>query len=119
MVLGAGRRLARLARLDRLLRVKSFPLTVSLPWGINVGLVGLLPYLPLPTKLTTTILPPMRPEPGESVAEYAGRVHSAMAGGTQGPDGGTVARHRVTGAAIGLRPSIDLGGDRTVSTPVA
>lgn len=79
LVLGAGRRLARLARLDRLLRLKSFPLTVSLPWGVNAGLVGLLPYLPLPTKLTTTILPPMRPEPGESVADYAGRVHSAMA----------------------------------------
>ncbi|MBE7192918.1 MAG: glycerol acyltransferase, partial [Gordonia polyisoprenivorans] len=47
--------------------------------GINAGLVGLLPYLPLPTKLTTTILPPMRHEPGESVADYANRVHSAMA----------------------------------------
>lgn len=79
VVLGAGRRLARLARLDRLLRVKTVALTVSLPWGVNAGLVGLLPYLPLPTKLTTTILPPMRPEPGESVADYANRVHSAMA----------------------------------------
>lgn len=78
VVLDAGRRLARMARLDRLLRVKSLALTVSLPWGINVGLVGLLPYLPLPTKLATTILPPMRPEPGESVADYAHRVHSAM-----------------------------------------
>ncbi|OUC79389.1 1-acyl-sn-glycerol-3-phosphate acyltransferase [Gordonia lacunae] len=78
VVLGAGRRLARLAGLGRLLRLKSFPLTVSLPWGINAGLVGLLPYLPFPTKLTTTILPPMRPNHGESVDHYASRVHSAM-----------------------------------------
>lgn len=78
LVLSDGERLARALRLDKLLRVKAVPITLSLPWGLSVGGTGLLPYLPLPTKLDTRVLPAMHPLPGESAALYADRVHSAM-----------------------------------------
>ncbi|GFG65500.1 hypothetical protein MKUB_29900 [Mycobacterium kubicae] len=55
-VISSGERLARALRLDKLLRVKPAPLSVSLPWGLSIGAVGLLPYLPLPTKLRTRAL---------------------------------------------------------------
>ncbi|AHC24165.2 glycerol acyltransferase [Mycolicibacterium neoaurum] len=77
-VISSGERLARATRLDKLLRLKSAPISVSLPWGLNIGVVGLLPYLPLPTKLQTRVLPVMPAESGEEPAEYAGRVESAM-----------------------------------------
>lgn len=78
LVLSSGKRLAKALRLDKVLRLKTFPLSVSIPWGVNLGLVGLLPYLPLPTKLETTVLAPMRPEADETAEEFAVRVHSAM-----------------------------------------
>lgn len=78
LVISRGERLARALRLDKLLRIKALPLTVSLPWGVNVGAVGLLPYLPLPTKLDTRVLPAIRSEPDEAADAYAERVHSAM-----------------------------------------
>jgi len=78
LVISRGERLARALRLDKLLRIKALPLTVSLPWGVNVGAVGLLPYLPLPTKLDTRVLPAIRSEPDEEPDAYGERVHSAM-----------------------------------------
>jgi 1-acyl-sn-glycerol-3-phosphate acyltransferase len=78
LVISSGERLARALRLDKLLRIKALPLTVSLPWGVNVGAVGLLPYLPLPTKLDTRVLPAIRSEPDEEPDAYGERVHSAM-----------------------------------------
>lgn len=78
MVLSDGQRLARALRLDKTLRLKALPVSVSLPWGLNVGGVGLLPYLPLPTKLATRVLPPMTAGLEESAADFAGRVESAM-----------------------------------------
>ncbi|WP_030168286.1 MULTISPECIES: 1-acyl-sn-glycerol-3-phosphate acyltransferase [Actinomycetes] len=78
VVFSGGRRLARLTGLDKLLRLKSFPMSLSIPWGLNVGLVGLLPYIPLPTKLITTVLPAMTAMEGESAEDYACRVHDVM-----------------------------------------
>ena len=78
LVLPGGRRLARLAMTDRLLRLKALPITVSVPWGFNVGLVGFLPYLPLPTKMRTRVLPPMYARPGEDAVGFAFRIESAM-----------------------------------------
>lgn len=77
-VLSDGQRLAKAMRLDKLLRTKAMPVSVSLPWGLNVGAVGLLPYLPLPTKLLTAVLPQMTPFEGESPAEFAARIEEAM-----------------------------------------
>jgi 1-acyl-sn-glycerol-3-phosphate acyltransferase len=78
LVLSDGERLARALRLDKLLRVKALPTSISLPWGLNVGAVGMLPYLPLPTKLHTRVLPATDVLPGEDAAVYAERIHTVM-----------------------------------------
>jgi len=78
LVLSDGERLARVLRLDTLLRVKALPTSISLPWGLNVGAVGMLPYLPLPTKLHTRVLPATDVLPGEDAAAYAERIHTVM-----------------------------------------
>ncbi len=78
LVLSDGERLARALRLDKLLRVKALPTSLSLPWGLNTGAVGMLPYLPLPTKLQTRVLPAMVAEPEEDAQAYAERIHTAM-----------------------------------------
>ncbi|WP_237341708.1 1-acyl-sn-glycerol-3-phosphate acyltransferase [Williamsia soli] len=77
-VLSSGRSVAQRFGLDKALRLKTFPVSVSLPWGLNVGLVGLLPYLPLPTKITTAVLPAMRAEDGETAEVFSHRVHAVM-----------------------------------------
>ncbi len=78
LVLSDGQALARALRLPELLRLKALPVSLSLPWGLSVGLVGMLPYAPLPTKLETAVLPAMRPEEGESAAAFAARIEAAM-----------------------------------------
>ena len=77
-VLTDGERLARFLRADKLLRLRALPVSVSLPWGINIGGVGLLPYLPLPTKLHTRVLAGIAAQPGEQADAYAERIHTAM-----------------------------------------
>jgi 1-acyl-sn-glycerol-3-phosphate acyltransferase len=55
LFLSRGERLARLLRLDKLFRLKVLPISIALPWGLNIGdMVG---HLPLPAKLTTEVLP--------------------------------------------------------------
>jgi 1-acyl-sn-glycerol-3-phosphate acyltransferase len=50
---GAG--LARLLRVDRLFRLKVLPISIALPWGLNVG--DMLGHIPLPAKITIETLP--------------------------------------------------------------
>ncbi|MHA0288052.1 1-acyl-sn-glycerol-3-phosphate acyltransferase [Mycobacterium sp. C3-094] len=78
LVLSSGERLARALRLDKILRVKALPVSVSVPWGLNVGAVGMLPYLPLPSKLVTRVLAPMTAGDDETAEQFAARVESAM-----------------------------------------
>ncbi len=78
LVLSDGQATARLLRLPRLLRLKSVPLSMSIPWGLSPGLVGLLPYLPLPTKLVTAVLPAIMPGTEESAEHLAARVRATM-----------------------------------------
>ncbi len=78
LVLSDGKNLAKKLKLDKLLRLKALPISLSFPWGLSVGAVGQLPYLPLPTKLRTTVLPEMTPERNEDAAGFAGRVQTAM-----------------------------------------
>jgi 1-acyl-sn-glycerol-3-phosphate acyltransferase len=77
-VISDGQRLARALRLDKTLRAKALPVSVSLPWGLNVGAVGLLPYIPLPTKLSTRVLPAMSSHATESPTQFATRVQIEM-----------------------------------------
>src|SRR6201988_909981 len=53
-VLIRGDRLSKALKLDRLLRLKVFPLAISLPWGIAPAA---LPQLPLPAKIRTRFMP--------------------------------------------------------------
>jgi 1-acyl-sn-glycerol-3-phosphate acyltransferase len=52
-----GERLARLLLLDRMFRLKVLPISLALPWGLNVG--DMLGHLPLPAKITIQVLPPV------------------------------------------------------------
>jgi 1-acyl-sn-glycerol-3-phosphate acyltransferase len=53
--LSRGEGLARLLALDRLFRLKVLPISLSLPWIINVG--DMLGHIPLPAKITIETLP--------------------------------------------------------------
>ena len=55
LFLTRGERLARLLWLDRLLRLKVLPISIALPWGLNIG--DMLGHIPLPAKLTIETLP--------------------------------------------------------------
>jgi 1-acyl-sn-glycerol-3-phosphate acyltransferase len=57
LFLSRGRGLARSLRLDRLLRLKVLPISLALPWGLNVG--DMLGHVPLPAKITVEALPPL------------------------------------------------------------
>jgi 1-acyl-sn-glycerol-3-phosphate acyltransferase len=57
LFLTRGERLARLLMLDRLFRLKTLPISLALPWGINVG--DMLGHIPLPAKITVETLPPI------------------------------------------------------------
>src|ERR1700744_432701 len=52
-VLFRGDRLSKFLKLDRLLRLKVFPMAISLPWGIAPAA---LPQLPLPAKIRTRFM---------------------------------------------------------------
>ncbi|HEY2162013.1 MAG TPA: lysophospholipid acyltransferase family protein, partial [Solirubrobacteraceae bacterium] len=56
-VLATGRRLAKLTRLDRVARLKMFPIAIQVPWGVSPAL---LPEIPLPTKIRTAFQEPIR-----------------------------------------------------------
>ena len=55
-VLSSGRRLARMLQLDKVARLKTFPIALSAPWGIGPAL---LPEIPLPTKIRTAFQEPI------------------------------------------------------------
>lgn len=78
VVLSDGAGLARRLGLRDRLRVATLPVTVSVPWGLNIGLAAVTPYLPAPTKLDTVIMRSIRPGPAEDRAQIAGHVHTAM-----------------------------------------
>jgi 1-acyl-sn-glycerol-3-phosphate acyltransferase len=52
-----GRRLAKMLRLDRLARLKVLPISLALPWGLNIGDFG--GHLPLPAKIRMEVLDPI------------------------------------------------------------
>jgi 1-acyl-sn-glycerol-3-phosphate acyltransferase len=67
IVLDDGQWLAKAIRADKWLRVKVWPITLCLPWGITVG--PLIPYIPFPSKILIEILDPIRFErSGEEAA---------------------------------------------------
>ena len=57
LFLSHGERLAKGLRLDRLFRLKVLPISVTIPWIINVG--DFLGHVPLPAKITIQVLDPI------------------------------------------------------------
>jgi 1-acyl-sn-glycerol-3-phosphate acyltransferase len=57
LFLTRGERLAQLLALDRLFRLKVLPISIALPWGLNVG--DMMGHIPLPAKITVETLPPI------------------------------------------------------------
>jgi 1-acyl-sn-glycerol-3-phosphate acyltransferase len=55
--LSRGERLAKALQLDRLFRLKVLPISVAIPWGLNVG--DMLGHWPLPAKLTVEAMEPI------------------------------------------------------------
>ena len=55
--LSRGEGLAKLLGLDRMFRLKVLPISLSLPWIVNVG--DMLGHIPLPAKITVQVLPPI------------------------------------------------------------
>jgi 1-acyl-sn-glycerol-3-phosphate acyltransferase len=55
LFLSRGAGLARLLALDRVFRLKVLPISLAVPWGLNVG--DMLGHLPLPAKITIETLP--------------------------------------------------------------
>ncbi len=86
LFLSRGAGLARTLRLDRLLRLKVLPISIALPWGLNVG--DFAGHIPLPSKITIEVLPPIDlerefgPDPDtDEVYEYVtGQMQEALDG---------------------------------------
>jgi 1-acyl-sn-glycerol-3-phosphate acyltransferase len=57
IVLHDGQWLARTLRIDRLFRYQVFPVTLSVPWGLTIGMP--LPHFPLPARIRIRVLDPI------------------------------------------------------------
>jgi 1-acyl-sn-glycerol-3-phosphate acyltransferase len=57
LFLSRGETLAKLLALDKLFRLKVLPISLAIPWGLNVG--DMLGHWPLPSKITVEALPPI------------------------------------------------------------
>jgi 1-acyl-sn-glycerol-3-phosphate acyltransferase len=57
LFLSQGGGLAKALRLDKLFRLKVLPISIALPWGLNVG--DFAGHFPLPSKITIEVLPPI------------------------------------------------------------
>jgi 1-acyl-sn-glycerol-3-phosphate acyltransferase len=84
LFLSRGETLARILRLDKMFRLKVLPISIAVPWGLNVG--DMLTHIPLPAKITIEVLPPinLRKEFGRSpdidtvYDEVIARMQSAL-----------------------------------------
>ena len=57
LFLSRGERLSKALRLDKLFRLKVLPISISLPWIVNVG--DFFGHFPLPAKITVQVLEPI------------------------------------------------------------
>jgi 1-acyl-sn-glycerol-3-phosphate acyltransferase len=57
LFLSRGERLAKLLRLDKMFRLKVLPISLAIPWGLNVG--DMFSHWPLPAKISMRALDPI------------------------------------------------------------
>ncbi|HYB37569.1 MAG TPA: lysophospholipid acyltransferase family protein [Mycobacterium sp.] len=77
LFLGRFQWLASLLRLDRMLRLKSVPISLAVPWGLNIS--DLLGHVPLPSKIVIEVQEPIEVD-GDDQAVYDKVVASLQAG---------------------------------------
>lgn len=82
IVLTDGRPLAQLLGLPRRFRLEVCPVTLSIPWGLVVGITP--PHIPLPTRIFVDVMAPIRfSRSGEAAAndrDYVERCHRRVHG---------------------------------------
>ncbi len=86
LFLSRGGRLAKLLGLGRLFRLKVLPISLALPWGLNVG--DMLGHIPLPAKITIQVLDPIdvrarfgdRPKWKDAYRDVVATMQDAMNG---------------------------------------
>jgi 1-acyl-sn-glycerol-3-phosphate acyltransferase len=86
LFLSRGAGLAKALRLDKVLRLKVLPISIALPWGLNVG--DFAGHIPLPAKITIEVLPPIDlerefgpdPDPDEVYAHVTAQMQEALDG---------------------------------------
>jgi 1-acyl-sn-glycerol-3-phosphate acyltransferase len=79
LFLSRGERLAGLLGIDRMFRLKVLPISLALPWGLNVG--DMLGHVPLPAKITIQVLPPIdvrEMEVDEAYEIVVGRMQASL-----------------------------------------
>jgi len=84
LFLTRGRGLSKLLGLDRAFRLKVLPVSLALPWGLNIG--DMAGHLPLPAKITIQVLPPIhlreefgaRPDPDEVYYEITQTMQDTL-----------------------------------------
>jgi 1-acyl-sn-glycerol-3-phosphate acyltransferase len=81
LFLSRGEGIARLLGLDRMFRLKVLPVSLALPWGLNVG--DMLGHIPLPAKITMQVLEPIdvsRMDVDEAYELVLERMQTALTG---------------------------------------
>jgi len=84
IILDDGQWLAKLTGIDRSLRIKVWPISLSLPWGLTLGPPP--PWIPLPSRILVEVLDPITfddlgpddAERPETVARCADHVRGVM-----------------------------------------
>src|SRR4051795_3674700 len=84
LFLSRGEWLARLLRLDRMFRLKVLPISLAVPWGLNIG--DMLSHWPLPAKISVRALDPIdikeefgqNPDHDEVYEEVLGRMQRTL-----------------------------------------
>ncbi|HUO37647.1 MAG TPA: lysophospholipid acyltransferase family protein [Mycobacterium sp.] len=77
LFLGRGQWLAKLLMVDKLLRLKSVPISLALPWGLNIG--DLAGHIPLPAKIVIEVQEPIEAD-SDDQAVYDKVLASLQAG---------------------------------------
>jgi 1-acyl-sn-glycerol-3-phosphate acyltransferase len=84
LFLSRGERLAKLLRLDKMFRLKVLPISLAIPWGLNVG--DMFSHWPLPAKISMRALDPIDikkefgpdPDHDEVYEEVLGRMQRTL-----------------------------------------
>ena len=81
LFLSRGEWLSKLLRIDRMFRLKVLPISLAIPWGLNVG--DMLGHVPLPAKITVQVQQPIHLRAHYGAEPDLDRVYKDILGGMQ------------------------------------